>query len=222
MKQVYKKYNKLFIILVLTILSFLYIKRDKGPEYEFSAPVNVEIHSEEERPVEEIEDLAKVTYLDVAPEGEPPKKVPIYVCGEVQNPDVYYLYETNIVKEAIMAAGGFTSEANQEAWNLAMQIQKGVKIDVPKVGEQIDKTDNSYDNSTRDINAPNKIDQLININQAGTPELTSLSGIGPVTAKNIIEFRNTNGEFKSLQDVNNVPGIGQVTLDKIKDHICFQ
>ena len=223
MKQIYIKYNKIFLILCLTILSFLYIKRDKVPTYELleHQTVEKEIIGLEDLSDHEGQDTMMMQSIPVAviPALESAEKVPIYVCGQVENPDVYYLYETDIIKQAIMAAGGFTADADKNAWNLAMQIQKGIKIDVPKVGEQIDKTHDSYDNSIRETDAPNK---LININKADSQTLTTLPGIGPVTAQNIIEFRNTSGEFKSLQDVKNVPRIGQVTLDKIKDHICFQ
>lgn len=223
MKQVYIKYNKLILIICLTILSFLYIKRDKSPDYEFTAHPMV---NENMKDLEDLKDTREPGSMveEMIVEEEIPvlqsvEKVPVYICGQVKNPDVYYLYETDIIKQAIMAAGGFTADADENAWNLAMQIQKGIKIDVPKVGEQIDKIDNSYDNSIRDSYAPNK---LININKADSQTLATLPGIGSVTAQNIIEYRNARGEFKTLQDVDNVPRIGQVTLDKIKDYICFQ
>ncbi len=182
---------------------------DKKPDYEYSATAIV-VEDEEEEQQEEKEEALEQSR----------EKVPVYVCGEVVNPDVYYLDETMIVKEAIELAGGFTENANKQIWNLAMTIQKGMKIEVPEVGKQIDKSRDSYDNSIRDIEVLDS--QYININEASMQELTKLSGIGPVVAQNIIDFREANGQFKSLEDIKNVPRIGQVTLEKIKDHICFQ
>ena len=128
----------------------------------------------------------------------------------------------SIVKVAIEAAGGFTADADQEIWNLAREIQKGDKIYVPKVGEQIDKRDNSYDNREGEAEPSSTSSGLININQANYQELTLLSGIGPVIAQNIIEYREANGEFEKLEDITKVSRIGQGTFDKIKDSICLQ
>lgn len=222
MKQEYKKYSMVIIVIFLLILSFLYMIKDKSPKYEFAAtPITEEKTGEDiDLAIKEIASEEIVSY-DV-PASNTIEKVPIYVCGEVENPDVYYLYETAIVKEAIIAAGGFTSGADQDAWNLAMQIQNGLKIYVPKLGEQIDKIHNSYDNRMGKINTSSPSNQLININRADAQELMVLSGIGPVIAQNIIEYRDINGEFQSLEDVKSVPRIGQVMLEKIKDYICFQ
>jgi len=190
------------------------MKKAQKPDYEFSATsIAEEI---------QVEELEQVALIEEAPIEKSIEKIPIYVCGEVVNPNVYYLYETDIIQQAIRAAGGFTVDANQDVWNLAMEIQKGMKIDVPKIGEQIDKMHNSYDNSISDIDILNGTHSLVNINQANVQELTTLTGIGSVTAQNIITYRDTNGEFESLEDVKNVPRIGEVTFEKIKDHICLQ
>lgn len=60
---------------------------------------------------------------------------------------------------------------------------------------------------------------LININQAGPEELEAISGVGPALANRIVEFRNENGPFESLDDLANVRGIGGVKLQKIKDQV---
>ncbi len=238
MKKEYKKHYVSGIVIALTILSVLYMFTHKNEEYEITSSAIAEeetpLEIEEEAVVleveEEVKPLVDIDVPEIVETIEVVESVPIYVCGEVNFPDVYYLDETTIIKEAIMAAGGFTDEADQEAWNLAMEIQKGEKIYVPKVGEQIDKIANSYDNRVRESEPSGEslsetpiISQgLININQASAQELTALPGIGPTISQNIIDYRNANGEFKNLQDVTNVSRIGVKTLDKIKDHICFQ
>ena len=197
--------------------------RKQGPDYEFSARPIVE-NSGEEMPEEITKQIIieeEALEEEVLVEKEI-KKVPVYICGAVHHPGVYYLYEADIIQDAIKMAGGFALDANQDIWNLAMEIQKGMKIYVPKEGEQIDKTHISYDNSISDTGSLSQTTSLVNINRAGVQELTVLPGIGPVTAENIVTYRNTNGEFESLQDVKNVPRIGQVTFEKIKDHICLQ
>lgn len=213
----YKKYTTLTIIIFLIFLSFLYMFRNKNYIYEFE-PEYVESIKDDSIGIEELEEVIIK------------EQVPIYVCGEVQNPDVYYIEEGSIIKDAIILAGGFTDVANKEAWNLAKEIQPGLKIDVPKVGEEIDKMTNSYDNSIEDgtmldiynVDPSNRPIKLININKARANELTVLPGIGPVIANNIIQYREANGEFTSIEDIKKVPRIGLVTLEKIKDYICVQ
>lgn len=235
-----KKYGLGVIMVSLAILSLLYMFTDKNDKYEIvvAEPSQEVLGLEEEvEAVEEIMQEALVEGLFEDEEtqqpvdiGQTPKKVPVYVCGAVNQPDVYYLDETTIIKDAIMAAGGFAEGADHEAWNLAMEIQKGEKIYVPKVGEQIDKTANSYDNRVREqepLSEPSTqlgmiAHGLININKANAQELCTLPGIGPAISQNIIAYREANGDFKTLQDLTNVSRIGQKTLEKIESHICFQ
>lgn len=215
MKEEYKKYGTVAIVIVLTLLSILYMVSNKDGEFEIiGGPIEEVVEAEEIDQREEKEETVEIP--------ESIEKVPIYVCGQVKNPDVYYLDQRTIVKVAIEAAGGFTADADQEIWNLAREIQKGDKIYVPKVGEQIDKRDNSYDNREGEAEPSSTSSGLININQANYQELTLLSGIGPVIAQNIIEYREANGEFEKLEDITKVSRIGQGTFDKIKDSICLQ
>ncbi len=213
MKEEYKKYIIIASVIFLTALSLLYILNNNNHEYEFTTSEIVEDKGLEE---DKSADTTLITENNIV------EKLPVYICGQVNSPDVYYLDEGTIIKEAISKAGGFTEEADKEVWNLAMEIQKGEKIYVPKVGEQIDKKGISYDNRVGGNEPSNKNHQLININSANNQELTVLPGIGPAIAQNIIDYRETNGDFKTLQDVTNVSRIGQATLEKIKDHICFQ
>ena len=210
MKEAYKKYGIGILIISLTILSLLYMMSHKNKPHEFRIASieeegdDLDLASKESIPIEE------------------PIKVPVYVCGAVKKPEFYYLDQRAIVKEAIILAGGFTDDADTQAWNLAMEIQSGLKIDVPKIGEQIDKTDFSYDNRVGGMIPSHTATRRININRANSQELSTLPGIGPSISQNIIDYREANGEFKTLQDVTNVPRIGQATLEKIKDTICFQ
>lgn len=59
----------------------------------------------------------------------------------------------------------------------------------------------------------------VNVNTASKEELQTLSGVGPVTAERIIEYRQSNGKFESVDDLINVRGIGENTLEKIKSDI---
>ena len=214
MKEEYKKYGIGILIVSLTLLSLLYMIRTKNTQYEF-------ISSSTREEAEELaEELAPET--EAEPLAEVPAQVPVYVCGAVMKPEVYYLGQNAIVKEAIMAAGGFAPDADTEIWNLAMEVQSGLKIYVPKLGEEIDKSGISYDNRMEG-NIPSDTGAgLINVNRANIQELSTLPGIGPSISQNIIDYRDANGDFKSLDELGNVARIGKVTLEKIKDAICFQ
>lgn len=247
MDKEYKKYIIPSIIIFLIILSFIYTITNKNSNYEILAEAvdankilsgsNKDIVEKEETQetqeldkTEEVKVINETLSLNINNSTIQSQKIPVYVCGQVCYPDVYYLDEGSIIKDAITIAGGFTSEANKSVWNLAMEIQRGLKIEVPKVGEEIDKIAISYDNSIKGSDTQNfhttepvvSTQRLININRATASELTSLPGIGPAIAQNIIQYRENNGAFRSLQDIDNVPRIGQVTLEKIKDYICFE
>jgi competence protein ComEA len=84
----------------------------------------------------------------------------------------------------------------------------------------------SYISPTLSLAANNSINYTIqgkiNINEATLADLDTLPGIGPEKAKAIIDFREKNGKFASLDDLLYVPGIGQALLDQIKDKITVQ
>ena len=142
-----------------------------------------------------------------------PTKVPVYVCGAVKVPGVYYVTATAIVDEVIRLSGGFSEEADMTAINLAASIVPNEKIIVPKIGEEIDKTVTSYDNKEE---SHIRESTLVNINTANSTELMSLPGIGEVKANAIIDYRKTVRAFGSIDDLKEVSGIGDKTFDKLK------
>lgn len=146
--------------------------------------------------------------------------VPIYICGAVKNPDVYYIASSAIVKDVVTMAGGFTEEANQQCVNLASQVTPNGKIIVPKIGEEIDKNIDSYENNMR-VNL-NQVGESVNINTASIEELQRLKGIGEKKANAIKDYRDKNGGFKAIEELTEVDGIGDKTFENIKDKIIIQ
>ena len=153
------------------------------------------------------------------PRGEPIELLPaptqspimIYVSGAVNKAGLYALPSGSRVNDAIQAAGGFTDNANTDILNLAKILVDGEKILVPDMSSPIPTL-----NQPRSVN-PQIV--LVNINTAELDQLDTLPEIGPKTAQNIIDYRNANGPFERIEDIQNVPGIGQVTFEKIKDLI---
>lgn len=164
---------------------------------------------------------------------EVPTQVPIYICGEVMQPGVYYVEAHAIVNDVVEMSGGFTRDADSTAINLASPVQPNEKIIIPKQGEQIDKSEDSYENRERVETLPssqsvsqslavvsNEIKSgLININTATKEQLMTLNGIGAVKAEAIIVYRQENSGFKSIDEIMQISGIGEKTFEKIKQFI---
>lgn len=147
----------------------------------------------------------------------------VYVCGCVKENKNVILKEGSRISDAIDAAGGLTENADLTNINLAYILEDGEKIYIPKKGETIansnDNTNSSSPSFSTSISAKNS---KININKATQTELELISGIGPSTALKIINFRKENGNFKKIEDIKNVPGIGDAKFNQIKDYITVK
>jgi competence protein ComEA len=141
-----------------------------------------------------------------------PRPVQVYVSGAVAHPDVYKLPAGSIVKDAIEAAGGATSEADLDRINLALSVADGQHIYVPKQGEETPLVSQPTQPSGT---TSGKAGGKININTASQSEIETLPGIGPSKAQGIIE----NRPYDSIEEIQKVPGIGEVTFEKIRDLI---
>ena len=126
--------------------------------------------------------------------------------------------------DVIDKAGGLTENANTENVNFVYIISDGQKIIIPKNNDENPElivTSNPGNNTTsNDFQNSNNL--KININTATQTELESISGIGPLTANKIINYRIKNGKFKSLEELKNIEGIGENKYEKIKDEICIR
>jgi competence protein ComEA len=159
---------------------------------------------------------AAVMYLIAAqPQGTPiellptltPAPVIIHVDGAVSTPGLYTLPYQSRIADAIATAGGLLPNADTSSINLAAKLVDGQKIYIPIQGTpapQVSTTTN---------------DQPIDINTADQAQLETLPGIGPTRAMAIIEYRSSHGPFQTIEDIQNVPGIGHATFENLKDHI---
>ncbi len=141
----------------------------------------------------------------------------VYVTGAVAHPDVYRLAPGSIVKDAIQAAGGASGEADLDRVNLAQELRDQQQVAVPRVGETDVPPPAGSASPGRSGEVP--LAGKININTAAADELDTLPGVGPVTARNIIDYRAANGPFKSIEDIQQVKDIGAATYEKLKDLI---
>ncbi|MDO8670500.1 MAG: ComEA family DNA-binding protein [Dehalococcoidia bacterium] len=137
------------------------------------------------------------------------KEIKVYVTGAVTRPGVYSLMGTSRVEDAVKAAGGMTAEANPVAVNLAARALDEMHVHVPKMGEVpvVAGTDGGA--------------QRVSINSASAVQLETLPGIGEVTAKRIVDYRSSNGPFKSIDELRDLKLVTAATFEKIKDLIAL-
>lgn len=133
----------------------------------------------------------------------------VYICGQVTNPGVYQVEEGARIYEVVDLAGGFKKKAATDSVNLAEEVTDGEMIVIPSKASEEEEQAHQEEVS----------DGKVNINTAEMEELMTLSGIGQAKAQAIISYRQENGSFHSVEDLVNVSGIAQGTLDKIKENI---
>jgi competence protein ComEA len=165
------------------------------------------------------------------PHGKPieldpfPTQAPIviYITGSVKNPGVYSLSRQNRLGDAVTAAGGFLSDADQAAVNLAAKILDGQRIVVPNINQSVTGTQGTVPpiglSNPKPGLVPPSIDNPLNLNTATLDEIDLLPGIGPARASEILAYRTKQGYIKSIEEIMNITGIGQATFDRIKDYI---
>lgn len=151
----------------------------------------------------------------------------VHITGEVNYPGVVVLKEGARVVDAIEAGGGETDEADLSSLNLAYMLSDGEKVYVPNKGETnqedqereyITSAKDDSEQSGNEAKSTSK-NSKVNINTAKQEELTQITGIGESTAKKIIEYRTQNGKFKSIEDIKNIPGIGDSKFNAMKEEI---
>lgn len=136
-----------------------------------------------------------------------PDSVTIYISGKVQNPGVYQLAVGSRVLDAVQKAGGFAANANQESINLAAILEDEDRLYIPEVGE------------SQIAGQQDGAQAKLNINSASLADLDKLPGIGTVKAQAIIDYREQNGQFLSIEGIMKVPGFGAELFEQIKDKI---
>ena len=131
------------------------------------------------------------------------------------------------MKDAVLAAGGFTLDADKERINQALELKDQQQIHVPCIGEENvlppvqDGLSNESGGGNGNGSSPVSANP-INLNTASLEALDSLPGIGPAIAGRIIDYRENHGGFKTVEEITEVSGIGQATLAKIKDIVTVE
>ena len=134
----------------------------------------------------------------------------VHVAGAVVEPGVYELAPGARVRDAVVAAGGPTADADWNALNLAAVVSDASRVYVPAVGEQV---------APEVLAAPGVplAEGPVDVNRATAEELDELPGVGPATAAAIVTERDRGGPFVDVDDLDRVPGIGPAKLDALRD-----
>lgn len=216
MYKLSKKQKKILIILIalITIMAYYFIYL-KNNQYE-------NILTDEELRIEE--DAADEKISQNEENEKKADRIIVHVSGAVNNEGIVNLSEDSRVINAIEEAGGFKEDAYTKDINLAYKVEDGMKIYIPYItekeesntviiGQDFEKQDS--------INLQENKKIKININKATQTELETLPGIGPSTALKIISYRKENGNFKDIQEIKNVNGIGEAKYENIKEFIII-
>lgn len=227
MKYINKK-QKIVLIIIISIITF------GISYYTYATKINEEFNTEEQNlEVEENEAKKNITEENNEITDETTKIV-VHVSGAVNQEGVFELAQNSRVADAIEVAGGVTENAYMKDVNLASPLEDGMKIYIPTKEENEQGESTSYirssntgtsssnNNAITQNSGGNKTSNKnvkVNINTAGLEELDTLPGIGESTANKIINYRNENGKFKSIEEIKEVSGIGDSKYEKIKDLI---
>lgn len=136
--------------------------------------------------------------------------------GEVARPGVYELQAGSRLDDAVVAAGGLTDDADLTQLNLAARLQDGSIVTVPSIAALVPQA-SGEDASAGSTQNGNATGGLINLNTASATELETLPGVGEVTAGRIIDYREANGPYRSIDDLVHVQGISMKTINGLRD-----
>nr|WP_315019686.1 helix-hairpin-helix domain-containing protein [uncultured Aminipila sp.] len=231
------RYHKKIIIkvaagfVIFAAAFFVFCIRDyKGDNNEFKLMNSTDGEIQNQKQIEEI--VTSNSIGENAAEKNNPQKIYVDITGAVEKPYVYQIEEGARVYEVIELAGGLKDDADISNLNLAQIVKDEDKITVftkeqisNGTAEQPIQNNKSsvVTNADKNYNLRNQLDsdseRLININTATSAELQTITGIGPSTSEKIISYREEHGQFKKIEEIMNVSGIGEKTFAKFKSKI---
>ena len=213
------KEYKLFVGLAVVgaaLGGFFLIKGNHQPQNQVAA-LSQEVTSSSSSTEEEEEKVVAKTKGE-----EESEQITVDIKGAVKNPGVYELRAGARVHEAIQKAGGLTADAEAKSINQAQKLTDEAVIYVAKFGEEgadVTQTGQHQAGASDSAGASGGQSDKVNLNTATEAELQTISGIGQKRASDIIAYRESNGRFKSVDDLKKVSGIGDKTLEKLKEYV---
>ncbi|PGS48978.1 helix-hairpin-helix domain-containing protein [Bacillus sp. AFS041924] len=198
-------HNKLvwFCLIIVGILVVNFYQTKQKNEVAFAKQSSEEIVEKKDEDIKESSTpvKSKVFMVDVK--------------GAIQKPGVIQCKEGERVFDAIRLAGGFSDKADVNKVNLAEKIVDEMVIYVPFFGEEMDQI--SFNKEDESIE-----NEKIDINHASQSELEKIPGVGPTKAKNILDYIENNGPFTSVEQLDDVNGIGKKSLEQMTPFIIIR
>ncbi|MFA1711616.1 helix-hairpin-helix domain-containing protein [Peribacillus frigoritolerans] len=156
-------------------------------------------------------------------EATEPEIIKVDVKGAVKSPGIFTAQAGDRVIDLISSAGGFTEKADTDKVNFAQIIEDQMVIYVPEIGEE-DKgnLENIQVGTPGDAVTKGPSGGLVNLNTATQEDLQTLTRIGPSKANAILEYRETVGKFKEVDELKQVTGIGDKTFERLRDSISVK
>lgn len=151
--------------------------------------------------------------------SEDPSQLVVDVKGAVAKPGLYTLEEGSRVNDAVDAAGGLTSQADPKSINLAQKLSDEAVVYVASKDENVSVVASTTASSAMSQEGN---ESKVNLNTATEADLQTISGIGAKRAADIVAYREANGGFKSVDDLNNVSGIGDKTMESIRPYVTVE
>lgn len=199
------KYLLITIILVFTLLTVMVINLNANSKEYIVGDTDSSIIQDESI----AEDAEEENY-----EQEENSKVTVFVSGEVLNQRVVEIEKGKRLIDAVEICGGLTENADLNAVNLALVLEEEGHYIIPAIG------DTNVLNATN-LNQMNSSSNLVNINSADIELLKTLPGVGDVLGQRILDKREELGKFTSIDQLNDVSGIGDKKFSDIKDKVTI-
>lgn len=222
--------NSKKIIIILLIITFLiglisvwYIKTQNNNQVQIES-FNSEI-TNDEKYINNTNSPEDNSNSNTTIEDNNQNEIYVHIIGEVNKQGIVKLKEGSRIIDAIEQAGGATSKADLSKVNLAYVLSDGQKVNIPNVNDNIEEngfeyiSEGSGNNIIENEITTEKGGKKVNINTATQSQLESLTGIGPSTAEKIIKYREEHGNFKTIDELKNVSGIGETRFNSIKNYI---
>ncbi|MGE7605462.1 helix-hairpin-helix domain-containing protein [Peribacillus frigoritolerans] len=184
--------------------------------------------SQQEEDPADTEDIFSVTAKEAEMEQSvnevaEPEIIKVDVKGAVKSPGIFTAQAGDRVIDLISAAGSFTEKADTDKVNFAQIIEDQMVIYVPEVGEEVNgNLENIQVGTSGDAVTKGTSGGLVNLNTATQEDLQTLTGIGPSKANAILEYRETVGKFKEVDELKQVTGIGDKTFERLRDSISVK
>ena len=193
------------VIIVIAVIIYIIYNNSNNEDYSFFEDENIISNNISE--ISNIIEYSSIEYIE--------EEIVVHIIGQVVNEGIVKLKEGSRVIDAIEKAGGATEEADLSLINLAYILQDGEKIYIPSVNDKEEMEVLEYTGTSSE----SKKELKININTAKQAELEKLPGIGESIASKIIDYRNKNGKFSSIEELKNVSGIGESKYNNIKNYV---